>query len=302
MNGWLLLYKPENISSAGALNFVKKLFKDVGLKHLKIGHAGTLDPFARGLLVVAIGEATKLINYAMDSSKTYEFCVKWGENRDTIDREGEITATSDKFPSLPELEVAIKNYDGLIRQIPPEFSAIKVNGERAYNLVRKGLEVKLMPREVMIHKLILKEHSNDSTTFEVKCGKGFYVRSLARDIADNVGACGYVTTLKRTESKKFSIVDAIPLDKIKNILHNGNRIDSLQFLQENLKPMISILDDILVWNLNETEAKKVRTGAPVFIDAKFPESAEIATLNDSKLVAICIFQHGRLKPKRVFNL
>ena len=302
MNGWLLIDKPENISSAGALNYIKKLFKSIDLKNIKIGHAGTLDPFASGLLIVGVGEATKLINYIMDNSKAYDFTIKWGENRDTIDREGKITEFSDKVPTPTELKTAIEPFCGVINQIPPEFSALKINGERAYNLARQGLEVKLEPRNVTIYNLDIISCNDDSATFAVKCGKGFYVRSLARDIALNLSACGYVTYLRRTESKNFIVNDAIPLDKIKNLLHNDDRISSLQFLQENLKPVTSVLDDILVWNLNEAEAKKLKTGMPIYLDAEFHEKSEVAALFNLKLIAICNFENGQLKPKRVFNL
>ncbi|KIE05983.1 tRNA pseudouridine synthase B [Candidatus Jidaibacter acanthamoeba] len=302
MNGWLLIDKPENISSAGALNFIKKLFKSIGLKNIKIGHAGTLDPFASGLLIVGVGEATKLINYIMDNSKAYDFTIKWGENRDTIDREGKTTEVSDKVPTPTELKAVIKPFYGVINQMPPEFSALKINGVRAYNLARQGLEVKLESRNVTIYNLDIISCNDDSATFAVKCGKGFYVRSLARDIALNLSACGYVTYLRRTESKNFIVDDAIPLDKIKNLLHNDDQISSLQFLQKNLKPITSVLDDILVWNLNEAEAKKLKTGMPIYLDAEFHEKSEVAALFNLKLIAICNFENGQLKPKRVFNL
>jgi tRNA pseudouridine55 synthase len=302
MNGWFLFYKPENISSAGALNFIKRLFKNLGFKHLKIGHAGTLDPFADGLLLVAIGEATKTINYVMDASKVYEFSICWGENRDTLDREGQVTATSTIIPSKESIEKVLEDFIGEIEQVPPQFSAILLEGKRAYQLARDNIDFTLKPRKVLLHELSVLVHEGNITKFRVKCGKGFYVRSLARDIAEKLGACGYVCTLRRVESKKFNLVDAISLDKIKNLLHNVDLNNSLQYIEENLKPIASVLDDILVQNVNEAEAKKLKHGQAIDIETKLQENSQIAVFNDSKLIAICKFENRQLKPIRVFNL
>lgn len=304
MNGWLLLDKSEGISSANALNIIKRLFKLSGYPPIKIGHAGTLDPFASGLLVVAIGEATKLISYVMQNNKSYEFSIKWGENRDTLDREGRITKTLEYIPKKEDIEGILHTFVGRIMQQPPEFSALNINGQRAYHLARRGEEVKLSPRLVEVYELYLKQHDegNAISEFYVSCGKGFYVRSLARDIASTLNACGYVLNLRRVKNKKFHVSDTISLDKIKNIVHNDDRINLAKSLQDYIKPINCVLDDILVHDLSEAEAKKLKNGLSLLTEKKFQENDEVAAFFEERLIAICVFQQGSLKPKRVFNL
>jgi tRNA pseudouridine55 synthase len=302
MNGWLLIDKPGGITSTSALNVVKRIFKDNNLKKIKIGHAGTLDPFATGLLLVAIGEATKTINFAMEQAKTYEFTITWGESRDTIDPEGVIIRTSSNVPTLVEIQDVISSFSGTIDQTPPEFSAIKVNGIRAYQLARQGEKIELHPRKVIIYNLTITEHSDNQTSFLIKCGKGFYIRSLARDLASKLNTEGYVSQLRRTKSKNFAVEHAISLDKIKNLLHNESPRSGLQFLHESLKPIDSVLDDILVEEIGEAEAKRLKNGQAILHDAQLQENTKVAVFSNSKLIAVCAFNNKLLKPIRVFNL
>ena len=303
MHGWLLLDKPEGITSSQAVFVIKKLLKYCNLTKLKVGHAGTLDPLASGLLLVAIGEAVKTVNYAMGGSKSYEFSIKWGEARDTLDREGVVTATSSHVPTREEIISAIEGLRGKIEQRPPQYSAIKVGGYRAYDLARKGVEFLLSPRTVELHDLELMNCTEELAHFRLDCGKGFYVRSLAAEIAHRVGACGHVSYLRRTSIKNFLVQDTILLDKIKDLMHNASHAEIFSNLQQHyLQPIHSVLDDILVQEVAKSEATKLRLGQPIQSTIRALQGAEVAVFSDAQLIAICLCDGCWMRPKRVFNL
>lgn len=289
IHGWLVIDKPAGITSNKVLVELKKI-----LHPKKIGHAGTLDPFATGILLVAFGEATKTVEYAMGHSKKYEFEVTWGEDRDSLDIDGNITKTSDVIPSQDSLLKAIESFKGDISQMPPAFSALKVDGKRAYDLARAGETFELKPRKVKINSLKLLSYSQKCASFEVDCGKGFYVRSLARDICEIVGSCGYVSKLRRTASCSFKKNDMILLDYLKELVHNANTLD----LTGVLKPVHTVLDDILVQVVTEAEFASLKEGRS--IKAQF-EAPLVSAMFDDKVVALCRFEDGYLYPRRVFN-
>lgn len=301
IHGWILIDKPEEVSSARALGPLRRL-----LRKTKIGHTGTLDPFASGLLLVAVGEATKLINYAMDDKKEYEFTITWGENRDTLDREGAVTASSTKIPTAAEISAIIPQFIGTIMQEPPIYSALKVQGKRAYQLARAGEELTLSSREVTCHNLTLQSHDGAATTLRLTCGKGFYVRALARDIAALLGCCGYVSHLRRTRLGKFMVHDAIKLAYLEKLMHNADAANALNLLQ--VQKLEVVLDDILVQQAKAGHAARLHQGQSLLLDdiaqgaVAISEQQIVAVQCDGKLVAMCKYTHGYLKPVRVFNI
>lgn len=293
VNGWLLLDKPIGISSARALAHIKRLCKPS-----KVGHAGTLDPFASGLLIVAIGEATKVINFAMNGDKEYVFTIEWGENRDTEDCDGEITAVSAVRPSLDEIRSIVGGFIGEQWQVPPVFSANKVNGKRAYDLARKGKKVELVAKKVFVHELEIRGHHGNSTDFAIKCGKGFYIRALARDIASKLGVCGHVSSLRRVSIGKFCVEDAIPLAKIEKIKHNDDR----KSLKSLLRPVTAMLDDILVLQCNQGQARDLSYGRVIEGGMNLPKGGLVCLVVGDEPVALCEVVGGSLHPVRVFNI
>jgi len=294
MDGWLIIDKPRNISSNSALMQLKRL---IGKKD-KIGHAGTLDPLAQGVLPVAIGEATKTVQYLMDAQKEYEFTIKWGEERSTYDAEGEITAEGGCVPALEEIKNILGKFIGEIEQFPPIYSALKINGQPAYKLARKGEEVKLSSRKVTIDELNLLDHDKNLkiTSFRVLCGKGTYVRSLAVDIARALDTYGYVSFLKRTKVGNFLISNAISLVNLTDLVHNDELIS-------RLLPVTYGLGDILAVTVNEEQAKKLKSGMSIFAESHRQISEQIVQiLWQGKLQAIAFLRDGLCKPIRVFNL
>ncbi len=253
-HGWLILDKPLGLTSTQALGRVRRL---VGGK--KAGHGGTLDPLATGLLPLAFGEATKLIPYVMEGTKTYEFSVRWGEARTTDDSEGEISSRSDRFPTEEQIQATIPNFTGKIQQKPPAYSAIKLGGERAYDLARSGQTVDLAPREVEIHNFELVQVIDSKTAcFRVSCGKGMYVRSLARDLAVKLGTVGYVASLKRTKVGPFTLKNAVSMENLEAL--------SLKNEARNvLLPIKSALWSIPTLNLSPNEANSLRLGQKILI-------------------------------------
>ncbi len=204
MNGFILLNKKIGISSAKALYQIK----DVIPKNTKVGHAGTLDPFASGLLIVGVGKATKAIEYVMGMNKTYEFIVKWGEATNTDDLTGQIINISHNIPSIEEIQRILPSFNGVIKQKPPNYSAINIQGKRAYDLARQGVKFNLTARNVEITSLLITSHDGCYTNFIMECGKGCYVRSIAKDLAEKLDTYGHVTALRRTKIGKFSIDQA----------------------------------------------------------------------------------------------
>lgn len=249
LNGWLILDKPLCITSTQALGRVRWL-----LNAAKAGHGGTLDPAASGILPLAFGEATKTVQYVMDARKRYRFTVRWGERTSTDDAEGEVLASSPVRPSLEQINAVLPRFLGEISQIPPAVSAIKVDGERAYDLVRAGETVELKARIVRIDSLELLEIINENeASFEVACGKGTYVRAIARDMAQLLGTEGHVCALRRLQVGRFSEKDAISLDSLEQKVHNTPA-------EQLLLPLETALDDIPALVITEQEAQRLRLG------------------------------------------
>lgn len=288
VTGWVVIDKPSGITSAHAVAKVKR-----ALDAAKVGHAGTLDPLATGVLPLALGEATKLVSYAMDGSKSYRFTVRWGEGRDTDDSEGAVTGTSDVRPARDEIEAVLPEFTGAILQKPPSYSAIKVDGERAYDLARDGAPPDLPPREVHVTRFVLLSAGADEAEFELDCGKGTYVRSLARDIARRLGTFGHVTALRRTRVGPFGEELAFSLDKIGELDHSAPPCGLLL-------PIETPLDDIPAVAVMESEADRLRHGQPVFVPRQL--DGEVVIKVSGKAVGIGVLEDGNLKPKRLFNL
>lgn len=297
LNGWLVLDKPVGISSTGLLNQIKKLIQ-ANQNHIKVGHAGTLDPEASGILLVALGEATKTVEYAMGARKIYDFTLTWGEDRSTDDSEGEVIATSDIRAGEEEVRNITREFVGKINQIPPKFSAIRVQGKRAYNISRQGGDVELGPREVMCYSADLIMHSQSESQFLIECGKGFYIRSFARDIAHALGTCAYVSVLKRTRSGQFGLEDAISLDCLKEVVYTSG----LEGIAGILKPAHVVLDGILVQHITLSDARKLQQGQKVRCVSSVANEEKLAAMFENKLVAICKASEGLMIPSKVFNL
>ncbi|MCI5050231.1 MAG: tRNA pseudouridine(55) synthase TruB [Rickettsiales bacterium] len=296
IDGWLNLYKPLHLTSAQLVGKVKRL-----TNAKKVGHAGTLDPLAEGVLPLAFGEATKTAGYMTNAKKGYEFTLSFGEARSTDDAEGEVVATSDVRPTLQQIQDIIPNFSGKISQIPPNYSAIKKDGKRAYDRARSGEEFELSARNIMIYDLrIIEDSLPDAVSFSVSCSKGTYIRSLARDIAVKLGTVGYVSALKRTRVGNFDSEGAISLDFLEELLHIP-RPDGERSLSDVLLPLSTALDDIPALTVDESCATKLRHGMSVAVEDA-PEDTEIAVFEGEKLVAIARWNAGALKPKRVFNI
>jgi tRNA pseudouridine55 synthase len=299
VDGWVVLDKPEGLNSTRAVSIVRRLFDAA-----KAGHAGTLDPLATGVLPIALGEATKTVPFVMDGRKAYRFTVRWGEARTTDDREGEVSDTSDVRPAEADILAALPGFLGEIEQVPPRYSAIKIDGERAYDLARANMPIEMKSRIVTLTRLdLLHNVDADHAEFEVECGKGTYVRSLARDLALVLGTVGHVTSLRRTRSGPFTLDHAISLDLLEESAQGPG-------LQSHLLPIETALDDIPALALNGSEASQLRSGQPI----PMFRAADIGRLGDldkvdivcamaeGRPVALTRFAEGRLHPVRVFNL
>ncbi len=286
LSGWLILEKPSGITSAHAVAKVKRL-----LKPEKIGHAGTLDPLASGVLPLALGEATKTVPYMMDAQKSYDFTVTWGESRDTDDSEGNVLQQSDKRPELTEIEAILPDFSGKIQQTPPQYSAIKIDGKRSYDVARNGGVADIKPREVTIYSLSINQHDGEQTSFSCDCSKGTYIRAIARDMGEKLGCFGYISVLRRTKVGNFSEKDAISLELLEKMMHKGD----LSFL----RLVESALDDILARDIHPDQKALLARGLPITIHA--PDGIVLA-MCEGKPVAICSAQGGQIKPVRVFNL
>lgn len=293
IHGWILIDKPVGLTSTQVVSRIKRV-----LKPEKIGHAGTLDPFATGLLPLALGEATKVISFGMDCRKVYEFTLKFGFETTTEDTEGSEALTSDVRPTFLEIEKVLHEFVGVILQIPPAYSALKIDGKRAYDLARSGEVVELAPRKIEIHSLELINQLNaDEFQFRVSCGKGTYVRSLGRDIARKLGSRGHLTQLRRTQVGPFSVDNAFSLDSFCEMGHKAQTDNSIL-------PLQSVLDDILAIEVTEEEAQRLRYGQRLF-RSDMITSEEVPVLiqtQTSKPIALGLIQAGRLSPYRVFNI
>lgn len=297
VHGWVVLDKPVGITSTQAVGAIKRLFGTS-----KAGHAGTLDPLASGLLPIALGEATKTVPFVQDGRKIYRFTVRWGEETATDDTEGDTVATSDARPSPDEIEAVLDDFEGEILQTPPAFSAIKVAGERAYDLARDGETVELQARPVKVHRLdLVATPDPDTAEFEAECGKGTYVRALARDMGRRLGAYGHVVALRRVRVGPYGEADMIPLEKLQELAHDASREDLMAFA---LRPVATALDDIPALAVTEADANRLRSGQSVMLrgrNAPTFEGPAYATARD-ELVALCEIERGELHPRRVFNL
>lgn len=288
-NGWLVIDKPAGLSSGQVVGRVKRL-----LKPSKIGHAGTLDPFATGVLPLALGEATKTAGYGLDKDKSYEFELAFGEARDTEDCTGKITETSDKRPTLAEIEAILPQFRGEITQIPPIYSAIHINGKRAYALARAGEKVEMQPRQVTIHRLELVTCHLPLVTSSVTCSKGTYIRSLARDIALKLGTVGHVSALRRTKSGVFTLDQAISLENLEKSVSKAAVLELLQ-------PIHAVLDDILVLQVTGQEATNLRHGKVLILETPVISDSICQARCGDELIALGQ-AHGKIfKPQRVFN-
>jgi tRNA pseudouridine55 synthase len=253
MHGWIILDKPLGLSSAAGVAAIKRLGREAGWGKLKIGHGGTLDPLATGVLPVALGEATKLTGRLLDATKGYRFTVRFGTATATDDAEGEVVASSDVRPEPAAVAAALAGFRGAQLQTPPAYSALKVDGQRAYALARAGEAVELAPRPVTIHSLELVGSDADSATIEATVSKGTYVRSLARDLALALGTVGHVSMLRRTRAGPFGEAQAISLDKLAALGHS-------RALEQALLPLTAGLDDIPVLPVEPAQAAMLRQG------------------------------------------
>lgn len=307
IHGWLALDKPGGMSSARALSKAQAV-----LDAKKAGHAGTLDPMATGVLPLAFGEATKTVGFMMGSAKSYRFAIQWGRSTDTLDAEGEVTAESDVRPSGDAIRAVLDRFTGEIEQIPPDFSAIKVKGRRAYDMARKGEAVELPARTVRVDALRLVEAGAETAVFEVDCGKGFYVRALARDLCAALKAEGHVSLLRRTRVGAFTAEQCLTLDELYVFAHKARA-------SEALLPVQTPLDDIPAVAVTDDEALSLKQGReivllprlatelrdkarPRTIDGKDASRWALAVTEDGTAMAIGDARAGRLKPVRVFNL
>ena len=295
VSGWLILDKPVGVGSTEAVSKVRWLF---GAQ--KAGHAGTLDPLASGLLPIALGDATRTVPHVMEGTKVYRFTARWGEERATDDREGEVLASSDARPARGEIEALLPRYTGEIEQRPPTFSAIKVDGERAYDLARKGKPTELPARPVVIHRFDLLNATGDEAEFEVECGKGTYVRSLARDMGRDLGCRGHVSALRRTEVAPFDAEDLVPWDEV---LATEEREDRHGALDAMLLDTAEALAGQPCVTLSSDQATRVLSGNPVILrgrDAPLP-APDAHAVHRGRLVALGRIEMGAFHPTRVFG-
>ena len=305
VHGWVNLDKPLHLGSTDAVTRVRRLFNAQ-----KAGHAGTLDPLATGVLPIALGEATKTVPFVQDGSKTYRFTLAWGVATTTLDREGAVTATSDRRPSPAEVEAALPALTGAISQVPPAYSAVRVDGERAYDLARAGLEPDLAPRTVHVHALRIADAPDaDHLVLEADCGKGTYVRALARDLAAALNAHAHVAELRRTRVGPFTAADAIPLEFL---LDPGYE----RAASEGLLPVETALDDIPALAVTAEDAFRLSQGRSIVLLPRQVEAlrAELGLETDAgaprvvsamegrRIVALGELRAGRVEPVRVFNL
>ena len=292
-NGWLILDKPRGLGSTQAVAAVKRNLREAGYGKVKIGHGGTLDPLAEGVLPIALGEATKLAGRMLDASKIYEFTVTFGEETDTLDAEGAVVETSEVRPVSADIEAALARFTGPIRQVPPAYSALKVDGMRAYDRARAGEAVEPATRAVTIQALTLLAADSEAATLRAHVSKGTYIRSLARDIARAAGTVGHVTYLRRTKAGPFLQEQAISLDLL-NEIGKGAR------LEDHLLPLEAGLDGIPAHPLDRTSAQAARQGRVVSGHA-LPDGLFLATA-DGVPVALMESDGSTAKVVRGFNL
>ena len=299
VHGWMVIDKPAGITSAAVVGKARRLTGAA-----KVGHGGTLDPLATGVLPLAFGEATKTVAWAMDGAKVYRFTVRWGEARATDDAEGAVTATSDARPTIEEIASVLPRFIGDIDQVPPAYSAVKVSGKRAYALARDNQPVDLPPRPVIIHRLeLIGAPDADHAQFEAETGKGAYMRSLARGLAVAVGTVGHIEKLRRTRVGPFAKEDAISLEKLAALGHSAP-------LADYLLPVETALDVIPALVLTEVEARRLQRGQPLPVlpvASRSPltdiaQGAVVCAMAEGRLVALARIRGGEIWPLRVLNV
>lgn len=305
VDGWVCLDKPFEMGSTEAVSRIRRLFNAQ-----KAGHAGTLDPLASGILPIALGEATKTVPMMMEAQKVYRFTINWGVSTDSVDREGEIVGRSDVRPTVEAVKAALPRFVGEIDQTPPRFSAIKVDGARAYDLARDGVEFELQPRRVTIYSAEVTDApdaadpAQDWVELTIRTGKGVYVRSLARDLAVMLGAEGHVSALRRERVGPFSTENAVTLDSLEEMVHRGAA-------SEGLLPVATALDDIPELAVTDQDAFSLRQGRAIVLLPRQVETLKsrlsdgsrvVSAFQGQTLVALCQLRAGRLEPDRVFNL
>lgn len=297
ISGWLILDKPVGVTSTHAVSKARWLYQAK-----KAGHAGTLDPLASGILPIAFGEATKTVPFVMDSRKVYRFEVLWGVETDTDDAEGEAIASSDVRPTVEQIRAVLPSFHGSIEQTPPKFSAIKIDGQRAYDLAREGEEVELAARLIEVHRLDLVETPGpDRSVFEAECGKGTYVRALARDMGRALGTRGHVTALRRTVVGGFTEDDAISLDELEQLRQGAAGEHGLA---DALLPVETALDDIPALAVNRAEAARLLNGQPVLLRGRDAPTFQgtVSVTTDGALIALGEIERGELHPRRIFHI
>ena len=313
INGWIVLDKPKGMGSTDAVGKLKWLYFAQ-----KAGHAGTLDPLASGMLPIAFGDATKTVPFVMDGRKVYRFSVRWGAETTTDDTEGPVTKSSEERPSREAIEALLPNYIGEITQVPPDFSAVKIAGERAYDLAREGEVVEIAPRTVEVLRLeIVEQPDADTTVFEAECGKGTYVRAIARDLGRDLGCYGHVIDLRRTSVGAFGEDDMVPLDELLEAADEGRetldqeaidagataRVVDFKPLDEYVIAPEAALAELYEVMLSDEQASRVLSGNPVILRGRdapvFCEEA-FAT-GHGRLIALGAVEEGAFKPKRVFG-
>ncbi|MDQ2861118.1 MAG: tRNA pseudouridine(55) synthase TruB [Pseudomonadota bacterium] len=298
VSGWICLDKPRDLGSTQAVGRVRRAFNAQ-----KAGHAGTLDPLASGILPIALGEATKTVSFLMDAGKTYRFTIRWGIETATLDEEGAVTATSEARPSPEAVRAALPAFIGEIEQIPPDYSAVKVGGARAYDLAREGIAMELKPRRVTIHDArLVAAADTDHVTLEIDCGKGTYVRALVRDLATTLSAHAHVSELRRTRVGAFTEAFAITLENLENLCHGGAPLEALL-------PVETALDDIPELAVTAEDAFRLTQGRSIVLlprqvetlRARLTASRVVSARHELRIVALCEMRAGRLNPTRVFH-
>ena len=298
MHGWIILDKPHGLGSTQAVSAVKRALRQSGAGKWKVGHGGTLDPLATGVLPIAIGEATKLAGRMLDSDKIYDFTIAFGAQTDTLDLEGKVIAQSDHRPTLIEVEAMLPRFTGPIEQTPPAYSAILIDGQRAYDLARKGEEVEMKTRSVRIHSLLVSERPNEQAdalaaiTLRAHVSKGTYIRSLARDIAIALGTVGHVTMLRRVKAGPFTLESAISLDKLDEAARGGG-------FGGLMLPLTAGLDDIPALAVSPDDALALRQGK-VLVGK--PHTGLMLAMEGDTPVALVEASGPEIRVVRGFNL
>jgi tRNA pseudouridine55 synthase len=296
VHGWLLLDKPIGMTSTHAVSVAKRLFSAK-----RAGHAGTLDPLATGCLPIALGEATKTVPFVMDGRKVYQFTIRWGEERDTDDAEGRVVATADARPTADDIRTLIPRFSGTIEQVPPRYSAVKVDGERAYDLARDGEVVELEARPVEIHRLeLVATPDADHAVLAAECGKGTYVRALARDMGRVLGCLGHVAGLRRTSVGPFREEDLVSLEALQAAAAAEDRGRLLSLLA----PVAAGLKALPAFTVSRADAARLARGQAVLLrgrDAPIMQGV-VAVLTHGDLIALAEAEQGELRPRRIFNL